>query len=48
MEQDNKYKSIFDGMTDEEFEVILEESGFKYKKVEPGKGSIKILQQEDN
>lgn len=35
-------KSIFDNMTDEEFENILIENGFKYKKVEKGKGGLII------
>lgn len=38
----NKYKSIFDNMTDKEFEDILKEAGFKYEKVKKGKGGLFI------
>lgn len=37
----DRYKSIFDNLTDLEFEEILEECGFKYTKVE-GKGGLYI------
>lgn len=33
-------KSIFDNITDEDFEDILKECGFKYEKVENGKGGL--------
>jgi len=39
---EDKYKSIFDNITDEEFENILKECGFKYEKVEKGKGGLFI------
>lgn len=35
-------KSIFDNMSDEEFENTLIENGFKYKKVERGNGGLII------
>lgn len=38
----NEDKSIFDNLTDEEFENILKECGFKYKKVDKGKGGLYI------
>lgn len=37
-----EFKSIFDGITDAEFESMLNESGFSYKKVAPGEGGLKI------
>lgn len=40
--KENKYDSIFDGLTDLEFEKILDDCGFKYTKVEPGKGGLYI------
>lgn len=40
--KENKYKSIFDGLTDLEFEKILNDCGFKYTKVEQGKGGLYI------
>lgn len=36
----NKYDSIFDGITDSEFEETLKECGFEYEKVELGKGGL--------
>ena len=33
-------KSIFEGLTDEEFEDILKDCGFKYEKVEKGQGGL--------
>lgn len=35
-----KIKSIFQGITDEEFENMLKECGFDYKRVEKGKGGL--------
>jgi len=40
--EDDRYKSIFDNLTDEEFEDILKEYGFKYRKVDKGKGGLYI------
>lgn len=37
---EDKYKSIFDNITDEEFENILKECGLQYKKVEKGNGGL--------
>ncbi|MDB2160496.1 MULTISPECIES: hypothetical protein [Clostridium] len=37
-----KYDSIFDNISDFQFEEMLKECGFDYKKVEPGKGSLSI------
>lgn len=38
----DKYNSIFNGITDEEFEQFLKECGFEYEKVEKGKGGLFI------
>ena len=38
----SRLESIFDNMTDEEFEEILDECGFKYEKVEKGQGGLFI------
>lgn len=38
----NKYDSIFDDITDLEFEEMLKECGFEYEKVKPGKGGLFI------
>lgn len=40
--EDDRYKSIFDNLTDEEFEDILNKCGFKYRKVDKGKGGLYI------
>lgn len=40
--KNNKYNSIFDGITDSEFEEMLKECRFEYKKVEQGKGGLFI------
>lgn len=37
----NKYKSIFDNLTDSQFEEILKECGFNFKKVD-GEGGLFI------
>lgn len=42
LSEDGRYKSIFDNLTDEEFEDILKEYGFKYRKVDKGKGGLYI------
>lgn len=39
---EDKYKSIFDDITDEDFENILKKCDFKYEKVEKGKGGLFI------
>lgn len=39
----DKYKSIFDNITDEELEDMFKECGFEYTKVEKGQGGLKIL-----
>jgi hypothetical protein len=36
------YDSIFDNLTDEEFEEFLKECNFKYEKVEKGQGGLFI------
>lgn len=38
----NKYESIFENITNDEFEQILKECGFNYEKVEEGKGGLFI------
>ncbi|EKS4345103.1 hypothetical protein QB607_003107 [Clostridium botulinum] len=38
----DKYKSIFEDITDEEFENILKKYNFKYERVEKGKGGLFI------
>jgi hypothetical protein len=40
MDDNEKYKSIFNNLTDEDFEDILKECNFKYEKVEKGKGGL--------
>lgn len=37
---EDKYKSIFENMTDEGLENMFKECGFKYEKVEKGKGGL--------
>lgn len=37
-----RYDSIFDDITDEEFEHMLKECGLQYEKVEKGKGGLFI------
>lgn len=37
----DKYKSIFDNITDEELEDTFKECGFEYTKVEKGQGELK-------
>lgn len=37
-----KFNSIFDNIDNLEFESMLKECGFDYKKVEPGKGGLYI------
>lgn len=37
-----KFDSIFDNISDSQFEKMLNECGFDYKKVEPGKGGLCI------
>ena len=39
---DNKLESIFDNLSDVEFEEILKKCGFKYEKVEKGHGGLFI------
>lgn len=39
---ENKFKSIFDDITDLEFEQMLKECGIEYKKVKPGEGRLFI------
>ncbi|NFN81854.1 hypothetical protein FDB25_15805 [Clostridium botulinum] len=36
------FDSIFDNISDLEFEEMLKECGFEYRKVEPGKGGLCI------
>ena len=38
----DKYKSIFDNITDEEFEEMLQAHGIEYEKVEKGQGGLFI------
>lgn len=42
MTEYERYKSIFDNLTDEEFEDILDECGFRYEKVKKGEGGLFI------
>lgn len=42
LDNNKKLDSIFDNMSDKEFEDILNKYGFKYEKVEPGKGEMFI------
>ncbi len=40
--KDNKFTSIFDNISDREFENMIKKCGFDYKKVEPGNGGLII------
>ena len=42
MRQGNKLDSIFENMSDLEFEEILKDCGFEYEKVEKGQGGLFI------
>lgn len=39
-------KEFFDNMTDEEFEKLLDDMGFSWRKTEQGKGGLNILNEE--
>lgn len=38
----DRYDSVLNGITDEEFEELLKECGVEYEKVEKGKGGLFI------
>jgi len=38
----DRYDSVLNGITDEEFEQLLKECGVEYEKVEKGKGGLFI------
>lgn len=42
MDNTREYVSIFDNITDEEFEEILKECNFDYKRVKQGQGGLYI------